>query len=111
MYSSSQERSPHWNQYMATLLLTIWSLSLGETSRFLIVLIPYLPQIFLILSQRACVMGLLRYDNVTLGFNFVGSRLGTCSALVINPIRSLSRGSIKPSLHLVQSPFGVFTLC
>ena len=59
MYSSSQERSPHWNQYMTPLLLTMGSLSLGETSRFLIVLLPlkwvwmpYLPQIFLMVSQR-----------------------------------------------------------
>ena len=29
MYSSSQVRSSHWNQYMAPLLLTIVSLSLG----------------------------------------------------------------------------------
>ena len=62
MYSSSQERSLHWKQYMAPLLLTIGSLSLGETSRFLMVLLPlkwvcmpYLPQIFLILSQIPCV--------------------------------------------------------
>ena len=62
IYSPSQERSPHWNQYMAPLLLTIGSLSLGETSRFLMVLLPlkwvcmpYLPQIFLILSQRPWV--------------------------------------------------------
>ena len=40
IYSSSQERSLHCNQYMAPLLLTIGSLSLGETSRFLMVLLP-----------------------------------------------------------------------
>ena len=51
------------------------------------------------------------YDNVTFGFNFIGSRLGTCSALVVSPIRSLPRMPIKPSLHFVQSPFGVFALC
>ena len=62
IYSSSQERSPHWNQYVAPLLLTIGSFSLGETSRFLMVLLPlkwacmpYLPHIFLILSQKPCV--------------------------------------------------------
>ena len=62
MYWSSQVRSPHWNQYMAPLLLTMGSLSLGETSRFLMVLLPlkwacmpYLPQVFLMLSQRSCV--------------------------------------------------------
>ena len=56
MYSSAQVRSPHWNQYMAPLLLTMGSLSLGETSRFLMVLLPlkwvcmpHLPQIFLML--------------------------------------------------------------
>ena len=51
------------------------------------------------------------YDNVTLGFNFIGSGLGTCSALFVSPIRSLPRRPTKPSLHLVQSPFGVFALC
>ena len=30
MYSLSQERSPHWNQYMVPLLLTMESLSLGD---------------------------------------------------------------------------------
>ena len=65
MYSSSQVRSPHWNQYMAPLLLTIGSLSLGETSRFLMVLLPlkwvcmpYLPHIFLMHLQRPCVKGM-----------------------------------------------------
>ena len=61
IYSSSQLRSPHWYQYMALLWFTIGSLSLGRP-RFLMVLpplkqvwMPYLPQIFLILSQRPCV--------------------------------------------------------
>ena len=65
MCSSSQVRSPHWNQYMAPLLLTMRSLSLWESSRFLMVLpslkwvcMPYLPQIFLMLSQRPCVQGI-----------------------------------------------------
>ena len=40
MYSSSQKRSPHWNQYIAPFLLAIGSLSLGETSKFLMVLLP-----------------------------------------------------------------------
>ena len=71
MYSSSQERSPHWHQYMAPLLLTIGPLSLGDTSRFLIVLLPlkwvcmpYLPQIFLILSHRPCVQGMTMWPLV-----------------------------------------------
>ena len=44
------------------------------------------------------------YDNVTLIFDFIGGRLGTCGA----PISSLSGGLVKPFLHLVQSPFGIF---
>ena len=116
MYSLSQERSPHCNQYMTPIWLTIESLSLWETNRSLIVLLllkwvcmPYLPQIFLILSQRPCVS--VGYDNGTHGFNIIGSKLGTCDILIVSPIRTLPRRSIKPFLHLVQSPFGVFTLC
>ena len=48
---------------------------------------------------------------MTLGFYFIGCRLGTCDALVVGPIRIFPRRSIKPSLHLVQGTFGVFTLC
>ena len=44
------------------------------------------------------------YDNVTLVFDFIGGRLGSCSA----PITNLSGGHIKSFLHLVQSPFGIF---
>ena len=62
---------------------------------------PYLPQIFLMLSQRPCVIG---YDNVTLIFYFIGGRLGTCGA----PINDLSGRPIESFLHLVQSPFGIF---
>ena len=47
---------------------------------------------------------------MTFGFNFFGSRLGTCDVLVVSPIRSLNGRFIEPSLHLVQSPFGVFVL-
>ena len=111
MYSSSEERSPHWNQYMAPLLLTIGSLSLGETSRFLMVLLPlmqvcmsYLPQITDLLDTFTETLS-VGYNNETLGFNFIGSRLGTCCALVVSPIRSLTGRFVMPSLHLVQSPF------
>ena len=62
IYSSSQPRSSLWYQYMPPLWLTISSLSLGETRRFLIVLpllkwvwMPYLSQIFLMFSQRPYV--------------------------------------------------------
>ena len=52
------------------------------------------------LSQRPCV----GYDNVTLVFDFIGGRLGTCGA----PITNLSGRPIESFLHLVQSPFRVF---
>ena len=65
MYLSWQVRSPHWNQYITPLLLAMGSLSLGEISRFLMVLLPlkwvcmpYLPQIFLMLLQRPWVYGI-----------------------------------------------------
>ena len=44
------------------------------------------------------------YNNVTLVFNFIGGRLGTCGA----PISNLSGRPVKSFLHLVQSPFGIF---
>ena len=50
------------------------------------------------------------YNNVTFGFNFFGSRLVTCGALVASPIRNLTGRFAEPLLHLVQSPFGVFAL-
>ena len=98
---------------MAPLLLTMGSLSMRETSRFLMVLpplnwvcMPYLPQIFLILSETLCV----RYNNVTLCFYFIGGGLGTCSALVVSPISNLHGGLVKPFLHLGQSPLWIFSL-
>ena len=45
------------------------------------------------------------YDNVTLVFNFIGGRLGTCGALITN----LSGRPVESFLHLVQSPLGIFT--
>ena len=114
MYSSSQVRAPPWNQYMAPFLLTMGSLSLWETSRFLMVLlplkcvcIPYLPQIFLILSTET--LGVW-YDYVTLGFYFIGSGLDTCSTLAISPIIDLTGRPRQYFLHLVQSPLGIFAI-
>ena len=99
------------NQYMAPLLLTIGSLSLGETMRILVVLpplkwvcMPYLPQIFF--TETLCI----RYNNMTIGFNFIGGGLGTCSVLIVNSIINLPGRPVKPFLHLVQSPFRVFAL-
>ena len=94
MYSSLQVRSLHWNQYMAPLLLTMGSLSLGKTSRFLMVLlplkwvcIPYLPQIFF--NAFAETLGVWYYC-MTLGFSFISNRLGAYSALAISPIIDLT---------------------
>ena len=67
---------------------------------------PYLPQIFLMLSTKTLCIG---YDNVTLSFDFIGDSLGTCGALVINPINSVTGRLAKSFLHLVQSPFRIFT--
>ena len=52
----------------------------------------------------------IRYDNMILGFDFIGSGLGTCGILVVSPINDLPGGSVKPFLHLVQSAFGIFAL-
>ena len=43
------------------------------------------------------------YDNMTLVFNFIGGRLGTCGA----PITNLSGRPVESFLHLVQSPLGI----
>ena len=111
MYSSLHVRSPHRNQYMAPLLLTMGPLSFGETSRFLMVLlplkwvcIPYCPKIFF--TETLCIS----YDNMTLVFDVIGSGLHTCSALFVSPISDIPGGPVKPFLHLVQIPFWVFAL-
>ena len=65
---------------------------------------PYLPQdLFDTLTKTLCV----GYDNVTLTFHSMVGRLGTAVAPIIN----LSGRPVKPFLHLVQSPFGVVTIC
>ena len=97
---------------MAPLWLTIGSLSLGETSRFLIVLPPSevsldaIPttHLFDAFTKTLCV----GYDNVTLIFDFIVGRLG----IIVAPIIDLSGRPVKYFLHLVQSPFWVFAfLC
>ena len=47
------------------------------------------------------------YDNMTLIFNFIGDRLGSCSALVVNPINDLTGRPAESFLHLVLSPFRI----
>ena len=43
-------------------------------------------------TETLCV----RYNNMTLGFNFIGSELGTCGALAVSPISSLPGWLVKP---------------
>ena len=50
------------------------------------------------------------YDNVNLIFSFTGDRLGSCGALVVNPINDLTGKPVESFLYLVQSPFGIFAL-
>ena len=40
-----------------------------------------------------------------LGFDFIGSILDACAALVFGPINDLTGGPVNPFFHLVQSPF------
>ena len=49
------------------------------------------------------------YDYVTLTLNFSGGSRGTVGTLVTNPINGLTGGLVKPFLHFVQSPLGIFT--
>ena len=49
------------------------------------------------------------YDYVTLTLNFSGGSRGTVGTLVTNPISGLTGGLVKPFLHFVQSPLGIFT--
>ena len=48
------------------------------------------------------------YDNVTLIFNFIVDRLGSCSALVVGPINYITGRPVESFLHLVQSPLRIF---
>ena len=52
----------------------------------------------------------IRYGYMTPGFDFIGSVLGACGALVVIPINYLPGGPVKPFLYIVQSPFWVLTL-
>ena len=56
-------------------------------------------------TKTLCV----RYDYMTLILNFSGGSRGTVGTLVTNPINCLTGGLVKPFLHFVQSPLGIFT--
>ena len=114
MYWSLQVRSLHWNEYMAPHLLTIGVFVLGGdqlvfdsaiTSEVGLYTIPP-TDLFKAFAETLGVW----YDSMTLDFNFIGNRLGTCSALAVSPIIDLTGKPGKSFLHLVQSPFWVFTI-
>ena len=50
------------------------------------------------------------YDYVALTLNFSGGSRGTIGTLVVDPINGLTGRPVKPFLHLVQSPLGMFAL-
>ena len=50
------------------------------------------------------------YDNMVLTLNFFGYSRGTCGTLAISPINGLTGRPVESFLHLVQNPFGIFTL-
>ena len=52
----------------------------------------------------------LGYDYVALILNFSCGSRGTSGTLVVNPINGLTGRPVKPFLHLVQSPLGIFAL-
>ena len=54
-------------------------------------------------TKTLCV----EYDNVTLGFDFIGGTLGNCGALVASLINNLTGRPVESFLHLVQSPFRI----
>ena len=97
---------------MAPLWLTIESLSLGEDqeafdgSATFEVGLNAIPttDLFDTFTKTLCV----GCDNMNLIFNFIGDRLGSCSALVVNPIIDLTGRPVESFLHLVQSPFRIF---
>ena len=64
----------------------------------------YTTDLFDAFTKTLCV----GYDNVTLSFKPIGDSLGTCGALVINPINGLTGRLVESFLHLVQSPFRIF---
>ena len=113
MYSSSQVRSPHWNQYMAPLMLTMGLCPWGRPADswwcyyFEVGLYAIPPtDLFNAFAETLCI----GYNYMVLGYDFIGSGLGACGALVVSPISYFPGGPVEPFLHLVQSPLGVFTL-
>ena len=114
MYSSSQVWSPHWNQYRAPFFADHGVSVLGGDQQVLDGATTFEVGLYAIpptdLFNAFAETLYIRYNNMALGFNFIGSGLGACGALVVSLIIDLTGGPIKPFHHLVQIPFRVFTL-
>ena len=110
IYSSSQERSPQWNPIYGSTFADHRVFVLGGDQlvpdgiiTFEVGLYPIPPtDLFDTFMKTLCK----RYDNVTLGFNFIGSRLGTWSVLVVSLIRKVLGGLIKPFSTLSKAHLG-----
>ena len=94
MYSSSQVRSLHQNHYIAPLFVDYGVSILGETSRFFDGAISFEVGLYTIpptdlFNAFAETLGVGNY-YMTLGFNFIGNRLGACDALAVRPIINLT---------------------
>ena len=106
---------------MAPLWLNIGSLSLGETRRLLMVLpplkwvwMPYLPQIFLILSQRPCVYGMTMWHlfltSLVAGWAPVVPPSVGCLMDLLSLFSTLSKAHLG-YLHLVRAFLRWFFSC
>ena len=114
MYSSSQPRSPTLIPIDGISLVAHRVFVLGgdqevldgaDTCEVSLDAIPT-TDLFDTFKKTLCV----GYDNMALTLNFFGGSRGTCGTLAISPINGLTGRPIKPFLHLVQSPFGIFAL-
>ena len=84
---------------MASLWLTIGSLSLGEDA-------ISTTDLFDTFTKALCV----GYDNMALTLDFSSSSRGTCGTLIVSPINGLTGRPVGPFFHLVKSPFRIFAL-
>ena len=85
---------------MAPLLLAMGSLSSGETSRFLMVLLPLkwvcIPYLLADLFDTFTKTLGVGYEYMTLCFYFIGRGLGTCGTITFSPSINLTGGLVKP---------------
>ena len=58
--------------------------------------------LFNVFAETLCI----RYNYMALGFDFIGSGLGACGALVVSLTNYLTGGSVKPFSTLSNAHFG-----